>query len=250
MRAYVNSQGSQGYPSVTRRYFRNQTITSTTSLVVPSITRDMVVTCVGAQGNGGAYGGYVKCNLITTPGETLYITIGTTTNAYNASDIRKGSNTLQARVIVAGGGGFGSYAGAGGGLTGGTGSSTGYVAAATGGTQSSGGAGGYIAGGDPRSGINGTAGTFGNGGTGWTTGGAGWYGGGGGSTWDIRKIGVKYGGSGGGSSYTNPSYCYNVVHAAGAQAGNGYVILNYEVPEGYSYDYYTEEGATVIVRNE
>lgn len=116
-----------------------------------------------------------------------------------ASDIRIGTNSLYARVIVAGGGGGGAganettYAGAyGGGISGGTSSanSSGAKDTASGGTQTSGGSSTAT-----YTGL--TGGTFGNGGS-YAGGGArsggggggGWYGGGAGS----------YGTAGGGGS--------------------------------------------------
>ena len=68
----------------------------------------------------------------------------------------------------------------------------------------------------------------GNGGSGY--GGAGDYGGGGGvdgyyyagsSAW-----GNSCGAAGGGSSYTHPELCSEVVHTQGFQSGNGYVTIS------------------------
>lgn len=206
--------------------FSAVTFTANGTWKVPLGIRKVRIDCVAAQGNGGANGGRVQCTLNVTPGETLFLTVGIATNAYNASHIAKTSNTYANRVVVAGGGGQGSYAGLGGGLTGGKGSTSGYNSGGGGGTQTGGGAGSYLTGGDPRGGSNGNAGGFGNGGTGWTTGGAGWYGGGGGSSWDIKKVGVAYGGSGGGSSYTHPSLCSGVTHTQGFRVGNGYITIS------------------------
>ena len=249
MKAYINQNCVQGYCRTIRRYYKSLTFTSNGTFLVPNETEQLTVDCVAAQGNGGAKGGRVQCVLKTTPGQTLYIVIGLSSATYNASDIRTESSNLSSRLIVAGGGGFGSYAGAGGGLTGGHGSTSGYNSGGGGGTQSAGGAGSYLTGGSPRGGSNGTAGSLGYGGTGWTRGGAGYYGGGGGSSWDISKVGVQYGGSGGGSSYTHATLCSSVTHTQGYRSGNGYISLNYEVAEGESYDYYVDEVFTKLVRN-
>lgn len=235
---FVNSSGvkkeiiaaSCGSTFVYTKKF-DKTFYEYSTFTVPVGVKKIYVDCVGAQGNGGANGGQVLCPLNVTPGETLWLFVGNSTMLYNASHISKGSDTLEGRVVVAGGGGHGSLAGVGGGLTGGQGSTTGYVVGGGGGTQSAGGAGGYLGSGTPRGGHNGTAGTLGNGGTGWTTGGGGYYGGGGGSDWDIEKIGVRYGGSGGGSSYTHPSLCDKdyVIHNPGVRSGNGYIrIANFK----------------------
>lgn len=206
--------------------FSPVTFTAYGTWKVPLGIRKVRVDCVAAQGNGGANGGRVQCVLNVTPGETLWLNVGISANAYNASHISKGSDTLENRVIVAGGGGHGGWAGVGGGLTGGHGSTSGYNSGGAGGTQTGGGTGSYLTGGSPRGGSNGTAGSFGSGGTGWSTGGAGWYGGGGGSAWDISKVGVMYGGSGGGSSYTHPILCSGVTHTQGFRAGNGYITIS------------------------
>ena len=177
-----------------------------------------------------------------TPGTKLVINVGSQPTSaeggYNgggkgcgngfggggASDIRIGGTGLEARVLVAGGGGghgYGGYGGAGGGLTGGDGkyaddnSAPDHVA--KGGTQEEGGKGAraYFS----------KSGTAGNGGDGINSngqcsngamggGGGGYYGGGGSAA----------GGGGGGSSYTNSSNS-NVKHEQGAQAGNGKIVI-------------------------
>lgn len=129
-----------------------------------------------------------------------------------ASDIRIGGNTLNDRIIVAGGGGAAGYqecngsanvisGGHGGGLTGGAPVAGTYPARiGQGGTQTAGGAGGsdatYVAGNPGSFGQGGHGGTVnvtsGNGGGG----GGGWYGGGAGSNGYYCA-----GGGGGGSSY-------------------------------------------------
>lgn len=276
MRAYINENGVQGDPRVIRRYFKSLTFTSNGTFLVPNGTKQLTVDCVGAKGfdnsSGlGGYGGRVQCLLKTTPGQTLYIVVGqaltSVAPAYNASDIRTVSGDLSSRLVVAGGGGSGSYAswtyttfangGAGGGTTGangGVGSNSGYTASG-GGTQSSGGTAGYAASAYGYQNY-GVAGGFGNGGAGGVStagsGGAGWYGGGGGAASAFASQDGNWRtavGGAGGSSYTHPSLCTGVAHTQGYRNGNGYVSLSYEVAEGESYDYYVDEGITAIVRD-
>lgn len=205
--------------------------------VVPKGVTKLQVDCVAAKGNGNGYGGRVQCVLSVTPGQTLYLAVGSAstsaaTPTYNASDIRTNGNgitdttSLQSRLVVAGGGGnTGNQAGTGGhggGLTGAAGSDV-DGKSGKGGTQTGGGAGG----GSGLGGQGGGVGSFGLGGTGGHgvagAGGAGWYGGGGGGT---SAWGSTLGGNGGGgSSYTNPSRCTSVVHTQGYRNGNGYITL-------------------------
>lgn len=152
------------------------------------------------------------------------------------SDIRVGGSAIENQVVVAGGGGASVlkglppttddtyFGGAGGGLIGGTGENVGVNPFATGGTQSSGGLGSLISGGDLR-------GDGGRGFGGWSNlccvgGGAGYYGGGAGI--DVVQWGVQQlNGAGGGSSYTDPNLCTNVVHTQGysGASGDGYVVI-------------------------
>lgn len=159
--------------------------------------------CWGAQGgyrsssSYGGLGGYSVGEISLEKQTTLYVYVGGSGNTgktnggfngggkratYNggggATDIRVGTDSLYARVIVAGGGGSdgattrnGMY---GGGETGGTATQN-YGSGGGGGTQTAGGVGG-----------SGNAGTFGQGGEGKAAsngyagaGGGGWYGGGG-----------------------------------------------------------------------
>ena len=167
--------------------------------------------------NGGGNGGYYRGG-----------------SGGGATDIRINTDSLYARVIVAGGGGgaayrSGYYGGAGGGTSGGD--STGYNTTynAKGGTSSAGGAaGGY-------SGYKGTAGSFGQGGAANTIssttnygrsggGGGGWYGGGGGG-YRSNSSSYYYGqsGGGGGSSFT-----YSATTAS--QVPSGYLLnANYQM---------------------
>jgi len=225
------------------------------TFTVPLGVSKIHVDCVASKGftpnssSQGGNGGRVQCDLPVNGGETLYITVGAIPSdssvTYNASDIRMGGTELSNRIIVAGGGGSGSYAtnpftryaagGAGGGLTGGTGGNSG----GNGGTQSAGGLGAYgVDAYDPNRSPSGTLGYGGATGTGGNVdaggnsgaGGAGYYGGGG-----SRRTAVFFGGSqrdswargaGGGSSYTN-SNCSNVVHTQGYRDGAGYVTISF-----------------------
>lgn len=219
---------------------------------VPEGCKKLEVDVVGAYGgtvysSSGGNGGRVEATLKVTPGQDLYIFVGTIMSgglkmapSYNASDIRTDNSgvtdnaSLLSRLVVAGGGGAGGYRYSnnddygknGGGLVGASSSSW---AGGKGGTQTEGGAGGGNGSDFPYA----PSGTFGLGGRGTEvpghagefagSGGAGWYGGGGGST---NKYALLFGG-GGGSSYTHPDLCSNVVHTQGysAATGNGWVII-------------------------
>lgn len=204
----------------------------------------------GTIGNGGK-GGRVQCDLAVNGGDTFYIIVGdvpsSSSPSYNASDIRFGGNTLNNRIIVAGGGGSGvvkqdpygvtrqgASGGAGGGLVGGAGGSAGADRTGQGGTQSAGGLGAsssyayhpFTAGqGELGLGGTGSAGAGGIAGAG----GAGYYGGGGAGCNGIF-ISAGYSsngaGAGGGSSYTNAN-CSNVVHTQGYNDGAGYVTISF-----------------------
>lgn len=253
-------------------YITSHTFYNTTTWVVPANVTRVRVDCVAAQGQTigsgvGGKGGRVQCVLKVSPYDTLYIHVGVVpsggdTASYNASDVRINGNSYSNRVVVAGGGGSGSWAstygetyangGAGGETTGGTGGTGlvwGYSATAgTGGsnTNACGGTGSTAA--TPYSPQKvGATGGFGLGGNGATytgiagAGGAGYYGGGGGATSafaDEKTIARAAGGAGGGSSYTNDSLCSSVTHTQGFQSGNGYITLSildgdpgYIVPE-------------------
>ncbi|MGN1337145.1 MAG: cadherin-like beta sandwich domain-containing protein [Candidatus Coprovivens sp.] len=151
----------------------------------------------GAQGghrggNNGGLGGYSTGQLFLNKGQIVYIYVGSSGNngGWNgggyqpglniygggASDVRAGGQSLNHRILVAGGGGsvgaYGNTGGFGGGIEGGYGIGS-YGALGTPGTQTTPGGGGY-------------SGSFGQGGNGYTAngghggaGGGGWYGGGG-----------------------------------------------------------------------
>lgn len=195
--------------------------------------------CWGAQGGGvkntstwiGGKGGYAKGIVSLNTQYNVHLYAGGMPTTYNtggfngggncssgnssysnpgggASDIRIGSTSLYARIIVAGGGGGGANGGSssgysgsggvGGGTTGGAGVSNNYSPGALGqgGTQTAGGTYGYWSG--YNSGC--VAGSFGQGGSPTATfyeagGGGGWYGGGSGN----------YCSAGGGSGYVYTS---------------------------------------------
>lgn len=215
--------------------------------VVPKGITKLQVDCVAARGYNGrtaGKGGRVTCILAVTPGQTLYlwVPIDPTTSdgyVYNAADIRTvggsdvyNTDSLNSRLVVAGGGGYssqeasyGGVGGAGGGLTGANGGDApDYGGAGGGGTQTAGGAAGGTGGG--IGGWSGVAGTFGKGGVShdWKqSGGSGWYGGGGGGA--SAYYGDGRGGGGGGSSYTNPTLCSNVNHTQGYRDGAGYITI-------------------------
>ena len=226
------------------------------TFIVPLGVSKIHVDCVASKGNdgraAGGYGGRVQCDLTVTGGETLYIMVGdipssAQTASYNASDIRVNGTDYSNRIIVAGGGGSGSYGnanrpnnsvngGAGGGTVGGQGANTAYNVGGFGGTQTSGGARGYATdtGGTTGAGY-GNAGGYPLGGNGVSgpgnynytysgAGGAGYYGGGSGGTYEY--FGTNMAGGGGGSSYTNAS-CSNVVHTQGYRNGAGYVTISF-----------------------
>lgn len=238
------------------------------TFTVPSGIYSLDIDAYGGRG-GRTYskspglGGRVQASLSVTPGQVLQIYVGgrgqgyqdpTTRAPYSggwngggssaywrvaagggATDIRIGGNTLNDRILVAGaGGGVGDngYCGNpgaphGGGLTAAVG---GYCNGGPGaGTR--GGAGTQSAGGSRGCWWNGSGcggwGGFGQGGnagsssgTAGGAGGAGWYGGGGGTN---RADG------GGGSSYTNPSLCSNVIHTQGVRNDHGLLIISYSV---------------------
>jgi hypothetical protein len=232
-------------------------------------------------------GGRVDAEIPVKPGETLYVNVGgyggygvggfngggnsgTGSGSHyegaaggGASDVREGGDTLNDRILVAGGGGGmgccfesgDSSGGSGGGETGVTGSPHGYGGG--GGSQTQGGAGGR---GEPgygsQSGGAGGNGAFGVGGdggdgakqSGYSTGGSGggagggYYGGGGGGGGGLnygrdearRPSGPAYygfagAGGGGGSSYVEPSAIkYHMWQGWKDATGNGIVVFSWQ----------------------
>lgn len=206
---------------------------------VPKGCTKLGIDCVASMGGtfkaNGGNGGRVTCDLAVTPGQILYVTVGTiptdaATPIYNASDIRVGGTDYSNRIIVAGGGGDGNngsnatanggHGGAGGGLTGANGTDVSQAGGGKGGTQTAGGGTGSASG-YPAYGKTGEFGLGGKGAYG-GNGGAGWYGGGGAA--GSSYYGNWGGGGGGGSSYTS-SACSNVVHTQGYQNGAGYIKI-------------------------
>ena len=229
----------------------------------------------------GGKGGYAAGTLAVEGGETLYVNVGgqgengvnghvgtaaaggfngggyggsastASVNYYpgagggGATDIRLGSNMLEDRLLVAGGGGGAAYAntastitgGAGGGLSGVNGTSTIANRYGRGATSSSAGAGGYngTANGMPGT-TSGQGGSGGNGGSGGSGGGGGYYGGGGGASAD------QSGAGGGGSGYVGSSLTHTSLIAGDermpsptggytyGRAGNGVAIISYLRP--------------------
>lgn len=167
------------------------------SFVVPNCITSLNVDVLGAEGgqSGAGLGGESKGTLAVTGGETLYIYVGGrgggpgsnggwngggNAGSYDrgsgggASDIRRLGNTLNDRVIVAGGGGgtqTGGAGGSGGGNSGGNGSDNNSF----GGTQSQAGTGSCCPCAIPSFGIGQDGRCSGCNGSG---GGGGWYGGG------------------------------------------------------------------------
>lgn len=222
--------------------------------VVPPCTDSITFEVTGAQGganwvNNTNFGGRVVATIAVTPGETLMVYVGGqpssgTTAGWNgggagdgagkggggASDVRRGSFTLNDRIAVGGGGGGAGYwsnlhvVGGQGGLNGGNGYRDPSYANNPGGkgaTPTGPGADGTCI----NLNVTTMAGSFGQGGTPFTFncgcegygGGGGWYGGAG--SGNCR-------GGGGGSNYALPS-AGNVVHTTGVGVGNGQVILTW-----------------------
>lgn len=222
------------------------------SFVVPAGIFTLTIETWGAQGganwvNNVNFGGYTKADFPVTPGETLYIYVGSQpsgiTGGYNgggngegagkggggATDVRQGGTALTDRIIVAGGAGGAGYwsslhvvGGLGGGLTGGDGYRDPNYATnpgGQGGTQTASGTGTCVSFNNPS-----VSGGFGYGGTpsgcgceGYG-GGGGWYGGAG--SGNCR-------GGGGGSSYLLPA-AINTTMIQGGRAGNGMAVISYD----------------------
>ena len=251
----------KGSQFVYRLGFDTVTFTENGTWTVPAGIKQIRVDCVAAQGltfvqgtAEGGLGGRVQCVLSVTSGQLLYIKVGkqytTYTDNRNDSIVYINNDELQA-LIHAGGGGSAANptwlrykvakGGAGGGLTGGVGTADAPTSniLAQGGSQSAGGDGSYfnyphVKGIDGRSTGKGKRLYGGNavpdsGQYRCGCGGAGYYGGGGGldayhrsghelETWAM--------GGGGGSSYTHPTLCSEVVHTQGFQSGNGYITIS------------------------
>lgn len=198
------------------------TFTESGTWTVPAGIRKIAVDCVAASGSSstsaGGKGGRVQCVLNVTSGQVLHLVVGKVGANYNASDIRTDPEDLNSRLVVAGAGGNGvggigvSAGAAGGGLVGASAGGVYYYAGGSGGNQTAGGS---------------VGGTFGFGGSSsGGHGGAGWYGGGAGQSGLVNKVGTCSAGGGGGSSYTHPDLCSEVVHTQGFQNDNGYITIS------------------------
>lgn len=220
---------------------------SAQSVTVPSGVNYMTVQLYGAgsiaynqgQSCGGGFGGYAKATFSVTPGTTIFIYVGGLgavnlagfngggsgpdtygTGGSGATDIRTPTDSLNDRILVAGGGG-GCYASAsctvGGGNAGYPSGFTGEIntcgTSGGGGTQTSGGIAGY------SGGSTGGTGTLGVGGYSHVNygagGGGGYYGGGGGAT----------AGGGGGSGYVSSTGTDSSF--VGSWSGDGKAIIEF-----------------------
>lgn len=259
-------------PSVTTTYYAEATPQQSSitfnatgavqTWTVPANVTSINVTAYGAKSFG--WGGGVQTTLNVTPGQVLYLYVGTSSgwngggtgipvnlgsgsNGAGATDIRINGQDLVNRVVVAGGGGGCAYynypimswsggRGDGGGLAGQDGpyyiSSTNFGgtpsayhnAVGWGGTQAYGGR-GYTVWGQPWNGHGGFG--YGGGSPGTATFIVGCGGGGwygGGASGEA----IRYGG-GGGSNYANPQLCQNIVHTQGANNGEGKITITYGV---------------------
>lgn len=241
------------------------------------------LTCLGAQGgyrSSSAYGGLggkAVGTLTLTNATKIYAYVGGSGNTgktnggfngggkratYNggggATDIRIGTDSLYARVIVAGGGGSDGATskggGTGGGTTGGNTTATSYGTGGYGATQT-GNSGGtaYVT---TTQSESSTAGGFGFGGSGLNrnggyggAGGGGWYGGAG-TTPDSSGDDDKGGGGGSGYVYTSSTassyptgcllnssfYLSDTSMSNGVQSGNGSATITVVNIAGHTYD--------------
>ncbi len=232
---------------------------------IPSGVTKVRITVAGAAGSDGSTndiitpviagkGGIMTADFSVTSGQVLNLYVGglgvnSTSGGFNgggpaiqsasyagggASDVRIGGTALNNRVIVSGGGGgYGGNGGIGGdgagvlNANGGNGLTTTNIALESG-AITTGGSGGTESGGGTAGSGNwgtGTAGTLGQGGTGYQyggSGGGGYYGGGGGGS-DTEGAHAS---GGGGSSYLDPSGTY-ISGTNGVNTGNGYIIISY-----------------------
>ena len=227
---------------------------------VPQGVSEVQFEVYGAQGGAnGGLGGFVSGKLRNLPAELLIYVGGAglrgpySEGGFNgggpsggkygkpgsgggASDIRLTSNLEQRIVVAGGGGGYGGPVGGHGAPGGGeiaADGSAGQGGAGAGGSQLAGGAGGA----SYESEENGASGQLGLGGAGGTGpisaggggGGGGYFGGGGGGA-DSDVCCLDAGGGGGGSSFADPNFTQGVNFNPGTNAGNGRVVLRYQIP--------------------
>lgn len=211
----------------------------------------------------GGLGGRTIATISVTPGETLQVNVGGEGQTYDdgdpalggangggdagsygagagggASDVRRGGTGLGDRVVVAGGGGGGggdnACEPAPGGAGGGDAPTAGGPSGGAGGGQPGGSGAGGAGGTAGIGGAAGSAGTAGVGGSGAPSpggpgggGGGGWFGGGGGGgTGDPFQDGAA---GGGGSAFVVEG-ATGVSYENGTRAGDGLVVLTWEVP--------------------
>lgn len=184
-------------------------------IYVGQASRDMISAAFNGGGASTVYSGY-HCGAGSTDIRTIQATAGSWYNTSHSS--WDSDDSLLSRLIVAGATGGtmgGNYrGGAGGGLVGGADTTVQDIPGSTGGTQTSGGVskgGSYPA----CNGVFGKGGDYNNNET-MISGGGGWYGG-----------AAGFGSGSGGSSYTHPTLCSNVVHTQGYSEanGNGWLII-------------------------
>jgi hypothetical protein len=234
---------------------------------VTSVTVDAYGAAGGAgqipeEPSAGGLGGRTRATIEVTPGETLQVNVGGVGGSYTgggpavggtngggdaggygagggggASDVRRGGTSVDDRVVVAGGGGGGggrqgvcqtADGGAGGGDAPGAGGSFDDATGGQPGGVDAGGAGG-AAGSMGGTGQSGSAGQGGAGGTSMMSyagggGGGGWFGGGGGGG------SMSYSAAGGGGSAYVAEDATAVTYENGTRAGDGLVVLSWEVP--------------------
>jgi hypothetical protein len=252
----VSGVGSGGWQIFQNGSYSNNFLFSGSETNVTLNPGTYEITASGAQGGSGVdYGGgdgaemEAQFNFATATNLTLMVGgsggTGSGGGGGGGSFVVNGSTPL---VIAGGGGGGGLYNGGGGGNTGSSGSSgsTSFFIAGAGGTAGNGGGGGVYAGGGGgfyNGGFygdysSGGGGSYLNGGTGGSAGGdyngsVGGYGGGGGGDYYTAGGGGGYSGGGGGDYYSGgggggsfiASSATTVANLAGAQSGNGEVVI-------------------------
>lgn len=211
----------------------------------------------GAQGDGN--GGYSVGNITFLTDTNIFVYVGgnsenkgynggaistsTGTNGGGGSDIRIGTDSLYARVIVAGGGGgsWTTFNGGAGGGTSGIKAKTQNSSAGTPGTQISAGYGGSF-------GLGGTTVSYCAGG-----GGGGWYGGGSNHSTTLGDV-ISNNGGGGGSGWTYTASTFtlwqngNSTDAANWLLNSSYYLSNASTIDG-TLSMPTHDGASTMIGN-